>query len=128
MAKFENYWSKELTEEQKQKLNSMHLDDEDITTDFDWLHYDNYVENYDTDKKTHQLAFYNNDCLWQLTYFFGGAYFRLECVFEPSEEKFKKSFEDIKDLLLGDSNQIVHIWTKENNHILKVAYYTEEHK
>lgn len=126
MGNFENSWSKELTIEQKSKLIAMHLDDKDILTDFDWLHYDEYVENSGTSGKSHQLAFYNNDCLWQLTYSFGGVYFRLECVFEPSEEEFKKSFEDIKDLLLGDTNQIVHIWAKENNHILKVAYYAEE--
>lgn len=126
MGNFEEFWSKELTAEQKSKLIAMHLDDKDILTDFDWLHYDEYVENSGTSGKSHQLAFYNNGCLWQLSYSFGGIDFTLECVYEPSEEKSKKSFEDIKDLLLADTSLIVHIQFKENNHNIRVAYYTEE--
>lgn len=128
MVKFEEFWSKELTTEQKSKLRVMYLDDKDILTDFDWLHYDEYLENSGTIGKSHQLVFYNNGCLWQLSYSFGGIDFTLECVYEPSEEKFKNSFELIKDLLLADTSLIVHIQFKENYHFIRVAYYMEEQK
>ena len=129
MAKFNAYWSKELTEEQKANLVVMPLNDKDIVTDFDYLHYDNYVENDELRGKVHQIAFYKDNCLWQIEYTFGYNIFTLRCVYEPNEEAFNKSCESIKEILFectteDELSPIVHILSSEENHYLSVGYYS----
>ena len=129
MATFNNFWSKKLTEEQKSNLEIMLLNDKDIITDFDFLHYDNYVENEETNGKHHQIAFYHKNCLWQIEYTFGGEMFSLKCVYEPNKEAFNNSFDSIKELLFectteDELSPIVHIVTSEENHFIMVEYYS----
>lgn len=97
-------WSKELTNEEKKSLCSSVFNDKDLSTDFEWLHYDNYVENDDMVGNKHQLSFYNNNCLWQLDYTaYESGTMTLRCVYSPSDQAYEKSFNDICELLCGDS-------------------------
>lgn len=127
-SKFTNFWSKNLTEEEKIKLIALLLDDKDILTDFDYLHNEEYIENEECDGKKHQIAFYNKNCLWQLNYSFGGTYFTLECIHEQNKASFERSFNDIKERLFvctdGEDTPIVHIVAKNDNHYLIVGYYS----
>ena len=129
MSYFIDYWSKELTRKQKANLVVMPLNDKDITTDFEFLHHDNYVENDKLSGEKHQIAFYHKNCLWQIEYTFDGELFTLRCVYEPNEETFNKSYESIKEILFectteDELSPIVHILTTKDKHFLNVKYYS----
>lgn len=96
-------WSKELTDGEKKRLCSSVFNDKDLSSDFEWLHYDNYVENDDMVGNKHQLAFYNSNCLWQLDYTaYESGTMALRCLYFPSNQAYEKSFNDISELLCGE--------------------------
>lgn len=117
------FWSKELTAEEIDKLCQSLFNEKDLTTDFEWLHYDNYVENNELAGNYHQLAFYNNHCLWQLTYVANeSGEMTLQCLYFPNDEAFSCSFNELTDLLCDKSV------SEDNNLIEYVTYESNERK
>lgn len=123
------FWSKELTSEEMGKLCPSVFNEKDLTTDFEWVHYDNYVENNELVGNYHQLAFYNNHCLWQLTYIANeSGEMTLQCLYSPNDEAFGYSFDEICDLLCDesvseDSNLIECVTYKSNERKFIVGYF-----
>lgn len=111
------FWSKELTEDEKTKLRQCSFDDKDLSTDFEWLHFDNYVEDNELTGVSHRVAFYNNNCLWLLCYSYSvSGKMTLQCVYSPSDEAFEKSFNEISKLLCDEE-------VSENSTIFEHAIY-----
>lgn len=125
---FNEYWSKQLTSEEKDNLEPMRLNNKDILTDFDFLHYDNYVEDEDLCGDSVQIAFYDNNCLWQIKYIFNDEKFTLRCVYKPNKDAFRTSYQSIRSKICGCTNEneftpIVHIITSEENKLIEVTHY-----
>lgn len=122
-----DFWSRELTEEEKKNLDLMVFDDKDLCTDFDWLHFDNYVENNNKQGKEHQIAFYNNNCLWQLNYTYGCGGMSLQCVYSPNEQVYNESYEAMKDLLcecsVDEDYPVVHTIYKKKERLFLVEHF-----
>lgn len=111
------FWSKELTSDEKAKLSPCSFDDKDLSTDFEWLHFDNYVEDSEQTGILHTLAFYNNNCLWQLSYSYNvSGKMTLRCVYSPNDELFEKSFNEIAKLICDER-------VSENSEIFEHAIY-----
>lgn len=120
-------WSRELTEQQKDYADVLFLDGKDLSLDFDYLHNGEYIEKKRESKdESHTLIFYCQDCLWRLSYEFGGMSMFLDCIISPSDKAFDKSFEEIKKRLLScdeeDECPVVEINCRAD--YIKVTHYT----
>ena len=116
------FWSKELTSEEMAKLSPCSFDDKDLSTDFEWLHFDNYVEDNEQTGILHRIAFYNNNCLWQLCYSYNvSGMMSVQCVYSPSDEMFEKSFNEISKLICDES-------VSENSDIFEHAIYNSKER
>lgn len=125
------YCSKKLSDNEKEKLVFLHLDNKELITDFSYLHDDCYTENEPWNSDEHQIAFFNNNCLWRLRYSFGDSFFLLNCVYEPSEIAFENSFANIKERLFACTEDehdtpIVSIATKKDRRWLLVYHFALE--
>lgn len=106
----------------------MALNDRDMVTDFDFLHYDNYVEDEELCGDVIQIAFYGNNCLWQIRFICGGEKFTLRCVYEPNKSAFRVSYQSIRNKIFGSTNEndfspIVRLITSEENRLIEVTHY-----
>ena len=91
------FWNKEISNEDKIKIESLFLDDKDINTDFFFIHNDDFIENINGSK--HEIVFFEENCVWQIVYVEGSQHFRLECISYNNLNDCKKAFENLKDKL-----------------------------
>lgn len=121
------FWSKDLTKDERNSLETLVFNERDLCTDFEWLHYDMYVENESLSGHKHQLAFYNNNCLWQLEYTaFESGNMKLQCVYAPSEDAYSDSFDEICDLLCNFADNNDDYLTDDNYIIEHINYKSKE--
>ena len=123
-----NIWNVDIAEEQKDRLVPAILDDKDILTDFDYLHSEEFIEQVNPNNDNeYQIAFYNNGCLWVITYIYGCETFRLKCLYKTDKELFKTSLNDIIERVVTDfdeNNQLViHFYELEDKDTFEVEYY-----
>lgn len=125
---YKDLWSKELSSDEKKSMNVMRLNDKDILTDFEFLHDDNFVEV--ESENVNRIAFYNNNCLWQILYAFNDSSFSLDCLYSPTSDYFDKSFKDIKERLFActdnsdELSPIVHLMVREDKRVIIVTHYS----
>lgn len=122
------FWSNELTKDERKNLEMLVFNEKDLCTDFEWLHYDMYVENDAMSGNKHQLAFYNNSCIWQLDYTaFESGNMKLQCVYAPSEDAYSDSFDEMCDILCSDPSMderiIEHTIYKAKERVLFVEHF-----